>query len=90
MFLRMGFSIKTLIFDIIGLFEFCIIIRVALSWVAPGSRAHAALVSFTEPAIYPVRVTLSKLIGMFTFDFSPAVTIALLGLLRRLVDYLFR
>ncbi len=90
MFFRMGFSLKNLIFDVIGIFELLIIIRVVLSWVAHDTKAHYITARATEPAVSPVRRTLDRIIGQLPIDISPAVTLAVLELLRRLVDALLR
>ena len=90
MFVRLGFSLKTIVFDLIALYELCIIIRALLSWIAPYGGASRFLTRFTEPVINPVRNTLTRLIGSYRLDVSPAVTVLLLELLRRVIDTLFK
>lgn len=90
MFFRMGFSLKGLLFDVIGIFELLIIIRVVLSWVARDTRAHYITYRLTEPAVAPVRRTLDRITGQLPIDISPAVTIAVLELLGWLVSRLLR
>ena len=89
--LTSGFSLIGLLVDILALYEMMIVIRAVLSWVAdPYSRVMSFLTRATEPVIMPVRSTMNRLIGTFRLDFSPAVTVALIELLRRAVITLFR
>lgn len=89
MFFRLGFSLKGLLFDLVAIFELCIIIRVVLSWLAPQTRAHAFFVNVTEPLVGPIRAGTDKLLGSLPLDISPAITIALLELLGALLNHLF-
>lgn len=89
MYMRLGFNLVNLVCEIIGLFELFIIIRAVLSWVSsPFSGASRFFTAATEPVIAPVRRVLSGLIGNWQIDISPAVTILLLDILKRLIHAL--
>jgi len=68
----------------INLFMFAILIRIILSWIAPGqyNPAIAIITTLTEPLLGPVRRIIPPLGG---FDISPIFVIIALGALTRLL-----
>jgi YggT family protein len=67
------------------LFTFAIIIRIVLSWIAPGTYnpTTALITNLTEPILRPFRRMLPAFGG---FDLSPIFAIILLGALSILVE----
>ena len=68
----------------VNLFMFAIIIRIILSWVAPGqyNPATAIIATLSEPLLAPVRRLIPPLGG---FDISPIFVIIGLGALSRIL-----
>jgi YggT family protein len=83
------FVIVGAIFELVTLslmmFMFAIIIRIVLSWIAPGTYnpATALLASITDPILRPFRRFVPPIAG---FDVSPIFAIILLGALSILVE----
>ncbi len=69
---------------ILRLFFFLVIVRVILSWVAPGgyNPAIALIGTLTDPVLRPFRRIIPPLGG---FDLSPILAIILVGALIRIV-----
>jgi YggT family protein len=67
-------SIVKLIMLSVNLFAFAILIRVVLSWVAPGMHnpATAIIATLSEPVLRPLRRILPPMGG---FDLSPMLAI---------------
>jgi len=90
MYVRLGFNLINLLCEIIGLFELCIIIRAVLSWVSnPMSGVNHFFTALTEPVVNPVRRVVNRVVQLGSLDISPAVTLILLELLKRLIYRLF-
>lgn len=67
------------------MFMFAIIIRIVLSWIAPGTYnpATALVQSMTDPILRPFRRFIPPIAG---FDISPIFAIILLGALSILIE----
>lgn len=89
MYIRLGFSVKNIIVELIGLFELMIVLRAFFSWFAsPYSSVMRFLTRATEPVIRPVRNVVNRVIGTGMFDFSPVLAVMLLELLKRIILWL--
>jgi YggT family protein len=68
----------------VNLFMFAILVRIVLSWVAPGqyNPAIAIITTLTEPILAPVRRVIPAMGG---FDISPIFVIIGLGALSRVL-----
>jgi len=67
-----------------------IVFRVFLSWGFLPGRYWRWLIRLTEPALAPVRRLLSRSVVSTAIDFSPAIVVLLLVLLRRWLLSLLR
>jgi YggT family protein len=78
-------SLVYLVLLTLRLFVFAIIVRVLLSWLAPGgyNPAMAIIYSITEPLMRPFQRIIPRLGG---FDLSPIFAIILIGALTRIVS----
>lgn len=87
--LSVRFILVSAIFELVKLsllmFTFAIIIRIVLSWVAPGTYnpATALITNLTDPILRPFRRLIPPIGG---FDVSPIFAIILLGALSILVE----
>ena len=91
MSIRLGFTLKNIIVDLLALYSLSICLRAVLSWFTDTySKLMRVLVRFTEPAIAPVRNVLNRWLGMLPIDFSPAVTVILIEILRNVISRIFR
>lgn len=87
--LSIRFILVSSVFELVKLslllFTFAIIIRIVLSWVAPGTYnpATALIASLTDPVLRPFRRIVPNIGG---FDISPVIAIILLGALSILVE----
>lgn len=78
-------SILLLILKII---EVLVFIRIILSWVMPGRNEFTDLVyNLTEPLLAPFRFKIP--LGHMYLDIAPVILIIVLGLLKRLIFYIF-
>jgi YggT family protein len=83
------FVIVGAIFELVHLsllmFTFAIIIRIVLSWIAPGTHnpATALIANMTDPILRPLRRYLPPIGG---FDVSPLFAIIVLGALTILLE----
>jgi YggT family protein len=84
-------SIIVLIADLINfavkIYIVIIIARAVISFVRPDpyNPAVRALYRLTEPILHPIRRTLMKATGNIGIDFSPAIAIILLLILRSIL-----
>lgn len=85
-------------FLILGIYYFLrvltwlIVVRIILSWVAPGS--HHPLIVFiyqtTEQILAPIRRLIPRTDGVLgMFDWSPLIAILLIDILRSILIYYF-
>ena len=87
--LSFRFILVNAVFELLKLsllmFTFAIIIRIVLSWVAPGTYnpATALVANLTDPILRPFRRLIPPIGG---FDVSPVFAIILLGALSILVE----
>lgn len=73
---------------IINIIEVLVVIRIILSWIMPNRNEFTDLVySITEPMLAPFRFNIP--LGGIHLDISPIVLFFVLGLLKRLVFYIF-
>ena len=80
--------IVSLLLLIIRVIEVLVLIRIVLSWIAPARNEFTELVyNVTEPLLAPFRFSIP--LGNMYLDIAPIVLYFVLGLLKRLIFYIF-